>query len=390
MRSYFAEKNFLLLYLYRMFYRASSALIHIFTGTYLVHTGVPISTVILFYALTVFVIALTSPIGVASVIKYGLKKSAVFSVLFRTSFFLLFLLVEQGYDLLLWPAAIIWGATFGILPVRDIMEAVYIKKDHHRGKQMTMAMVLSSLLVGLAIAFAGYLLPIYGFISIVILSVILQIGSVWALLQMKGEPLHIEDYKIKNGFKIAIQKNPLKGSFSLVWGEQMMLSVFTIIIPLYIFNVIGNIQSYAFLAAGATALEAGSTLIFGRFLDNSKGSRAHKQSAVMMLLSSIFLIFFVKTPLSALLADSYNRIALNTQIATCNTAIHKILRSKDTGKLLLFGAIWQMTHSFFEVFFLLALALIYYYFGFVVFTVAFTCSALGALINYNFFRKRNQ
>ncbi|MFT7144346.1 MAG: hypothetical protein ACI9TY_001132 [Alphaproteobacteria bacterium] len=390
MHSYLSEKNFLYLYLYKMFYRGSTAPVHIFTGTGLVVMGASITSVIFFYALTILTLGLMSPVGVFVMNHYSVKIAAMSSVMFRFLFFVCLLLVERGQHDLLWLGAFFYGCSYGIFPMKDIMEAIYIKGNAHRGKQMTMAMVLAGIMVSITVALSGYFLSIYGFIALIAISLFLQSCSIVVLLKMKGEPLCIENYKISDGYSVAIKERPLKGIYPMVWAQQMVFTVSIVMLPLYMFHVIGDMRVFAFVAASAALLEVFVTLVFGRFIDKSVTGGAQRQGALMTVISAVILTLFVKTPLTALLADSFNKMTMNMLVVSTNTSIHKLLRSKDKGHLLLYSAVWQMTYSFFEVFSLLGLALVYHYFGLTVFTVSFAMLAFGGFFNYYNFSENKE
>lgn len=380
MQSYLAERNYVLLYLYNMFYRASTVVIHVFTGAYLVQEGYALWVPLVFYAVVSTLAGLLAPVGLKVISKVGIVKTAYFSILCRLLFFITFLNASIE-DPLFWLGTCIYGLSYGLYPFKEVVEAIFVTKDKYRGRQLTMSLVLSGGMAAFAVALAGATVVHFGYIGIAVLSIFFYGLAITALSFMKAEPFHVDDYRIIDGYKFAKSKH-LNGLQLFIFGQQAVILTAALVVPLFLYSVVGDMVIYSYIATMVVVLEIVSTLAYGQIIDRVKAQKSYKTASWMMASSFMFMLLFVKTPLSAVLVDSFTKMSLNNFSATSKAVVHRVLRKNDKRKLLLYGTSIQLNFSLWQGPSLLILAGLSLLSDTLIFAVAFCASAMGALLCY--------
>ena len=384
LKAYIAERNYIFLYLYNMFYRASTTIVHVFTGAFMVNSGMPLWMVLAFYAITAFLAGSLAPVGLMVITKLGVPKTALVSLLLRTGFFCIFI-ATVGDIFWLLIAVVLYGLSYAVYPFKQVATAVYVTKDKYRGRQITMGFVLAGFMSAIAVATAGYFLIKVGYLGVAVLSSLFYVCAVLMLNFMTSTPFHVDDYRIRDGYKF-VKSSHLRGMHIPLVSEQLVMSA-GLIIPVYLFTVIGDLSTFGAVATAAVVLEVLVTLVFGQVIDRTKNLNALNYGSLMMA-SSFVLMMCVSSPVTAVLADSFSKISRNSFSASFRTALHKLVRMGKSKQLLMQGTAWQLTAGICETIFLGLLAFIAWKWGSIMFVVAFVICALGALSTALFFSKK--
>jgi len=161
--SYFADKNYGLIYAHHFLRNIANAAMYIFTGAYFLKLGMPLHFVLLFYGLEFGVRGFLCPFGLSFLNKVGIIKAQITVAIFLILFFVGISFSDQN----LWIGfcslflAAISGAIY--YPFMDVFEAIYIKDNYNRTKQLSMSLISGSLGRVVGAAGVGFLLSSYGF-----------------------------------------------------------------------------------------------------------------------------------------------------------------------------------------------------------------------------------
>lgn len=231
-------------------------------------------------------------------------------------------------------------------PFGMVMEAIYIKDDHNRGKQMSLSLVVKSLSAGIGIIVGAFLPEKFGYVGLSIF--------VGACLALSSLPF-------------------------------LMMLVF---VPLFLFTVVDDLKTYSYLVATAVFTEAAITLIIGRKTDKHGVAHALERSFYLNAFTSGFLIFAVSNPLTAFIGDSLNKFGHSAYMTALRSGMQLIFRSRSKEDLLLFGSSYELVLCLGDMMILIILSLLAYFIGENIFYVAFVLGAWGCFASWRFFLKR--
>ena len=280
--------------------------------------------------------------------------------------------------------AAIAGAIY--YPLTDILEAIYIEEDHNRTKQLSVVLIINSLAGVIAAAGGGFLLTHYSFDAVVFLVSLAFVLSIIPFLWLQKGAQYIPNLKPVDVYKFMVRDN-FKPLWTTFFGQQLIIITNIVIIPIFIYTIVGELNALGYLIALALIVEKICTLTAGHYTDKLGVSKTIRFSAISYPLAMAAYIFLAKTPLSVFFVESYNKIAHNTYMSAYRSGIHAHARKQHANHLMLFGAGWQMSLCFGELLILPLYALLAYFIGINVFYVSCCAAALGIWIIRSHFKE---
>lgn len=378
-RNYFLSNSYALVYAHHFFRNISSSAMYIFTGAYFLKLGMPLHFVLLFYGLEFGVRGLLCPFGLTFFKKVGLIKAQVVSAFFLVLFFIGISFAEDNLSIGFFSLflAAISGAIY--YPFLDVLEALYIEDDHNRTKQLSMSIVLGAVGRVLGAAGVGFLITYHGFNSVVILVSITLLLSIVPFLLMDDKTKNMKSVKPLEVYQYLTDEN-FKPFWLPFFGTQLLIIVRAVIVPIFIFTIVGELDSLGYLIALALILEKFLTLMAGHYTDKLGQLKTISFLSYSYPVAMGIFIFFAKTPLTIFFAQSFHQTLNNIYTSAFNSFTHQSVRNNLGNKALLFGAAWQMSLCFGELLVLPLYGLLAYFIGTNVFYVTFIGAALGVWI----------
>ena len=375
---YFAEKNYTLIYLHRMFFRSGNQLIAGFTGAYLFHLGFTITQIMMFFACKFFVQGFAAIFCNDAIKKIGVPKGIFITLIFFCLSYFLMARIDQSFSSAI-PALIAHAIASGMyFSFADVMEAMYISYDRHRGKQFLFGAVITSLVGTIGVAITGYILAFSTYYYAALFSSLCVLLSAVPVFFLKSQTDTIHRNNTKRVFAL-MRSKPFRPFIFTFFGEQLYIMGRTVFIPLFVFLIVDQkFSTFGLLMVAASLVEIVATLIFGHYIDKSGNRVAIRKSFWISVLTSLSYIFIVTGPLSAFLNESLQRICNNSFMGAFRTGLHKRIRNKF--ELMTFGAAWQSVSCFSSTFSLIMLASIVPLVGTHIFTVVFVTRVLGVHI----------
>lgn len=373
--------------MHHFFRNIASATMYIFTGAYFLKLGMPLHYVLLFYGLEFGLRGLMCPFGLVCMSKLGLLRSQFISVIFLILFFVGISFSDHSiwigfFSLIL--ASISGGIYY---PFADIIEAFYIEEDHNRAKQISLGIILSSLGRIFGATVVGFLLANFGGFDAVLLFVIISL--ILSVLPLYGLNEKTESFSYKRSSEVfrILSDEDFKPMWKPFLGEQLTIIVKSVMVPIFIYTVVGEFDDLGYLIAFSLIAEKVLTLAAGHYTDKWGAKRTIKKSMVAYWCSMGFYALFAKTPLSVFFAESFHKTVSNVYSSAFRSSMHMYAREKYPGRVLLFGSGWQMALCFGELFVLPLYGLLAYFIGTDVFYVSFVFAALGMAVVYDYCRK---
>jgi MFS family permease len=136
------------------------------------------------------------------------------------------------------------------------------------------------------------------------------------------------------------------------------------------------------VAAIAVILEVLATLAYGQLTDKFCTLKSFKFTPWMLGGGYSALFFFATTPVSLLVADSVAKTALSAYLTSTKSALHKIVRTGDQMKLLMYGTAWQVLQSLGQVGAIVFLIIAYYFVGDDIYGLAFLLAFGASFVSY--------
>jgi len=387
--SYFADKNYGLVYTHHFLHNIATAAMYIFTGAYFLELGMPLHFVLLFYGLEFGVRGFLCPFGLSFLNKVGIIKAQIIAALFLVLFFVGISFSDQNlfigfFSLFL---AAISGAIY--YPLMDVFEAIYIKDNHNRAKQLSMSLISGSFGKVFGAAGVGFLLSNFGFDVVLAFITVCLTLAIMPFFWLKAHATHIPTIRPADVYEFLTQ-NEFKSLWKPFFGEQLTIIVRAVMVPIFIYTIVEELDALGYLIALSIIIEKIITLMAGHYTDELGPKKIIKFSTRTYTLAMLSYIFLAKTPLSVFFVESYHKITLNIYGSSFRSAMHNYAREKYPNKIMLFGASWQMLLCFGELLILPLYGLLAYFIGINVFYVSCVFAVLGIfMVNHYFQREHN-
>ncbi len=386
-QSYFADHNYTLIYIHHFFFRIASNALYIFTGAYFLDLGMALPFVLLFYGLEFGLRGALCPFGVAIINRLGLLKSMIMSSTLMIMFFIGLSFADQ--NLWLGFGSLIFAAMAGAIyyPFLDILEAIFIKEDHNRTKQLSVGIILRSMGGVVGSIGVGYLLTYYDFNAVVLFVAISKILAVLPFLKLRASMQYLEDTPPAQIFKFLVSKE-FKPLWPALFGQQLIIIFRSVMVPLILFSLVGKMDSLGYLVALTLIAEQIFTLMAGHYTDKFGVQKMIRTSRYSYGLALIGYMALAKTPLLAFFVETYQKITLNIFNGAFVSGMHAHARRNHGDHILLFGAGFQMALCFGELLVLPLYGLAAYFIGNHIFYVSCAGAMIGTLIVTSSFRKQ--
>ena len=383
---YFADRNYVLIYMHHLFVSIAYAAMYIFTGAFFLGQGMPLHFVLLFYGLEYGLRGVLCPYGLMVFNRFGVFRSLAISIFFKILFFVGVALAE--YNLWLGFASFIVVALSGAIyyPFLDVLEAIYIKEDQNRARQLSLGLVSKSIGKIIGSAGVGFILVHFGFEAVVIFIAVTLILAVLPFIWVDRHNVGISNYKPADSFQFLVSPD-FRPLWPLFLAKQLYIIVRSVIIPIFIYSIVEDIELLGYLVALTILVEKAMTLLAGHYTDRLGVQNSMNIISVSYPLSMLGFIFLAKTPFSILLVESFHKINSNFFTSTFMSALHGYGRKNFKDKIMLYGAGWQMMLCFGELIFLPFYGFLAYFIGEAVFYIAFVFAAVGVLVVRQRFRK---
>jgi hypothetical protein len=267
----------------------------------------------------------------------------------------------------------------------DIMEAMYISYDRHRGKQFVFGAITSSLVGGMGVAITAYILSVstYFYAAIFATTSIVICAIPVFFLKPQKDTIHKKHTKRVFAIMRSKQFRPFIPAF---FGEQLYITARTIFIPLFIFLIVNEkFDIFGYLVVAASIAEIIITLVFGHHIDRSGNKTAIRKSVWVTAATSLFYITAVSGPITAFAAETAQRICNNSFMSSFRTGLHK--RARKRFELISFGAAWQATSCYSGTLTLVILASLTYFLDTHIFTIVFILRPIGVYLCSKFLHK---
>jgi len=385
--SYFADKNYELIYAHHLLRNIASAAVYIFTGAYFLKLGMPLHFVLLFYGLEFGVRGFLCPFGLHFLNKVGVIKAQIIAAIFLILFFVGISFSDQnlwiGFFSLFLTA--ISGAIY--YPFLNVFEAIYVKDNNNRAKQLSMSLIAGSLGKVIGAAGVGFLLSSFGFNIVLVFITVCLILSIIPFFWLQAHATHIPTIKPADVYDFIVQ-DEFKSLWKPFFGEQLTIIVRAVMVPIFIYTIVGELDTLGYLIALSIIVEKILTLFAGHYTDKLGVSKVVRFSTVTYSLAMMSYIFLAKTPFSIFLIESYHKVTLNIYNSSFRSGMHAHAREKYPNKIMLFGAGWQMLLCFGMFLVLPIYGLLAYFIGINVFYVSCVFAIVGILMVNNYFKQQ--
>ena len=376
LKDYFPDRTYTAMYLHRFIEALVCVLIFTYAGAYFLKIGLPLPLVLLFYGVEFGVRGFLSPFALVIFNRIGLIKTLGLVSLFRT-LFCLGMYWSDGHLSAIFAVLFLFAIANSLYySFADIIEAVYIQ-NQHRGRQYSVSLILQSLGSIIGFIAGGAILSHFSFLGIVIL---VFCGTTIGQLALVGIAHRMPYTKGQNQADIFryFAGAEFREYLPLFFGEQMMIIANAVIVPLFIYTMVGEVDTFGGIMSLSFVLEAVISVAVGRWIDKRGQSATFSLAAFANVASSLAYMFCARTPLSATLVESFNKLAINTFYNGYATGVQQLICDKRH-PVLLYCTCWQMALCFGELLVLPALALIAFYFGSAVFYVGFALNIIGCV-----------
>lgn len=384
---YFSDRRYVLLYIHYFFFQTAVAAAYVFTGAYFLQLGMPLPIVLLFYGLEFGLRGLLCPFGLAFLNRVGIVKAlftaAALVVVFMCGVSLANHSLYIGFFSLIIYA--IGNATF--YPFYDVLEALYVDHDHHRGRQITLSQVSKSLGRALGTGTAGFLLYHYGFPALVGLVSVTLFFAMLPFLKLHQVTRYLSNVSPRQVYHFVLRSSEFAPFRKGFLGFQFMIVVNAVMIPVYIYTIVGRVDNLGYLIAAAMLVEQIISLIIGHYIDRSGSAKTLKHVFPWHAATMITYILFAKTPLTIFATETCNRILFNACANAIFSGMHIKARKRFPERILMFGAGSQMTLCLNELVVLSFYALLACFIGINVFYVSCIGGVIGLTIVVHFFAK---
>jgi MFS family permease len=381
---YFAEKQYALVYWHRAFRRAADSAIYAFTGAYFLKIGMPLPLVLFFFGLEFGLRGVFCPWGLKLISQLGIVKALTISAFFKLMFFVMMSYSESN----IWigfSSFIFYALAGGIFfPVFDVLEALFVKDDTVRGRQMSFGQIADGIAGVVGVGLFSYLLTHY---SYAVASIPVALCTFLSVLPFLGLQKHMEPFdNFQQKDLFIFIKNEFTPYLLPLFGLQLTIIGAGVIAPIFIYQMVGQFDVMGILIAAAIIVELLVTFLFGRYVDQKGVKRSFRPALLLHSACMLSYIFLAKTVLMVFLTESLHKISRNFLRGSTVTGLHLSYRN---GKkhLLLYGAGMQMTLCFFELLVLPLYALLSVWMGASVLYLAFLMSAVGVFLCAWFFWK---
>lgn len=374
--NYFTSANYAGLYAHSFFRNTASSAMYIFTGAYFLKLGMPLPWVLLFYGLEFGVRGMLCPFGMAVFKKLGIIKSQSLSALLLLLFFVGLSFADQ--NLMIGFSSLLFAAMSGAIyyPFQDVIEAIYVKDDHNRAKQISLNIVMGSLGRIVGAAGVGYLITHHGFDWVLLMVSVALAGSILPFLRMTPHADISFHFTPKETYQFLLDDR-FREFWQPFFGQQLIIIIRAVMVPIFIYSVVGELDTLGYLIALTLMIEKICTLIAGHKTDKIGARKTIRFSLGAYTLAMLSYGFLAKTPLSIFFVESFHKTALNIFDSAFRSAIHNKARKTDGQNILLFGTGWQMGLCIGELVTLPIYALLSVFIGINVFYVACACAVVG-------------
>jgi len=359
---------------------------YIFTGAYFYELGMPLHFILLFYGLEFGLRGALCPFGLSFFQKVGVIKA-----FFTASFFLILFFVGISFSedsLIIGFSSLILAAISGAIyyPILDVLEAIYITDDKNRTKQISMGIIAGSFGRVIGAAVAGFLLTHSGFDSVVVLVSLALILSTLPFFILPEPTTNMRSVERSlDVYKFLLDDN-FKKLHVPFFGLQLTIIVRAVMIPLFIFTIVEQMDHLGYLIALTLIIEKIFTLFAGHYTDKFGTQKTTHISLWTYTSAMGAYIFLAKSPLSIFFIESYYKIVNNIYDSAVRSGFHSYARKHYKNDVLLFGAGWQMSLCFGELFVLPLYGLLAYFIGLNIFYVAFALGIIGVWIVNRYFK----
>ncbi|MGB1540190.1 MAG: hypothetical protein ACPG80_04460, partial [Rickettsiales bacterium] len=160
-----------------------------------------------------------------------------------------------------------------------------------------------------------------------------------------------------------------------------------VMIPVFIFSIVGELDTLGYLVALALVVENICTLVSGHYTDRLGVARTVRFSTRAYGLAMLIYVFLAKTPFTLFLAESYQKTVSSVYDAAFASGMHRHAKDKHPDRLMLFGAAWQMALCFGEILVLPLYALLAYFIGMNVFYLSCAAAVGGIWMVHRYFQR---
>ena len=308
LKEYFTDTNYVVIYTYSFFSKFANSLVKFFTGAYFLSLGMPLSVVLLFFALEYGIKGLFAPFGPKFASSLGVIKAMVIS---NVSLIFFFILMNFSKDYLyIGFFAFIFHAFYSGISV-TVQEGLQSKviKNKNRGRQLSLSFVIQSLAALLAVYFGTIALQNFSYLLIVIVGGISISLSTASFLFLKNI-----QFNSRLGYAQIfrqLRSKAYKKNYFPMFGQTLALIANTVFLPIFIYLSVGNFKTYGTIIFVALLVEIFMTLIFGRLIDRLGARSMNIKTAGLNSLGNIGLMVFQYNQLTLLFANIFNQISWN-------------------------------------------------------------------------------
>ncbi len=334
--SRFNSRTFLLLYAHRFLFGWASASALAFEYAYLLRNNAPITIILLFVASVFFV---SGTVALCSVsFQQRFKIPTVFMIAMICSVIASVLIAQASWSLpLALLSALFSGSAMGFYyPASDVLEAIYVTDNQRRGRQYTFGVSCTILGTAIGAALGGILIAHFGYLISAFVSMLIYMIS---LVPVYWLPPHTHE-KAKPLSPPKVLQYMGSSSFRPFWflffGQQLCI-IIKLLIPAYLFLILGGFQETGFVIAGSTILQVILLTLSGNNLDR-RGHAVGMRHAAWLYATSF--LGFIVVPMSAATALFLNTANTTTAMLVDGalvTRLHGLLRRHPMPPFLLFG-----------------------------------------------------
>jgi len=387
--SRFNSRTFLLLYAHRFLFGWASAAALSFEYAYLLRHNTPITVILLFIASVFFV---SGTVALCSVsLQQRLKIPTVFMIAMICSVIASIMVAQASWSLpLALSSALFSGSAMGLYyPASDVLEAIYVTDNRRRGRQYTFGISCTILGTAIGAALNGVLIAHFGYLVSAFTSMLVYMMSLVPVYQLPPHA-HGKTKPLSPPKVLHYMGSPAFRSFWLLFFGQQLCIIIKLLIPAYLFLVLGGFQETGFVIAGSTILQVILLTLSGNSLDRHGHAIGVRNAAWLYATSFLGFILVPVSAGTALFLNTTNMTTAMLMDGALITRLHSLLRRHPMPPFLLFGTAWQIALCSGEVLTLLCMSALTTYVGNGIFSVLFLGGVIGSLIQYyGFPRKTN-
>jgi hypothetical protein len=377
---HFSRKDYVALYLHAFGDGFADALFYLFSGAYLYTIGVPLHFVILFFGLEFGLRGMLSPVGLALAGRWGIGRTILLSYASLLCFFIAISQASQWIMVGFFSFIFFSFARALYYPCIDGLHAIAVD-DADRGRQQTMEMTFITFAELIGVAVGAYVLSQYSYGHLVLIAAGVLVCSVLPLFFILDR-IPVEKVGVQQSFSYIISPESRKNYPGLA-GLAFSIIAAYVCIPLMLFILAGDFETFGIIMAVAIAVEIIVSLCFGWLFDTRGRERMLRASAVIKGIGDLAYAFILKG--SVFIIYTFNKVSWNMYRSSYESAVNH--RSMNSGNPFLFSTGVNMVLCAVEIVTLSALALIAYFFGMWVFVVVVALSLLGMCLFVRYFAK---